>query len=95
MPAIDKKLVVEINYNINPIDISKLIKIQNDFLLGDYEKLVLNFTESKFINAAVAVIIGTLCVYAKIKNKYVKFKFQNETNNPIFKFMKQVGIIYT
>lgn len=92
--AIDKELIIEINYNINPnpTDISKLIKIQNDFLLGDYEKLVLNFTKSKFINAAVAVIIGTLCVYARIKNKYVKFKFENETNNPIFKFMKQVGI---
>lgn len=94
MAAIDKELIIEINYNINPnpTDISKLIKIQNDFLFGDYKRLILDFTESEFINAAVAVIIGTLCVYARIENKCVKFKFKNRTNNPIFKLMKQIGI---
>lgn len=89
-----KELQMEIDYNINPnpIDISKLIKIQNEFLNGDYEKLILNFTESQFINAAVAVIIGTLCVYARTINKHVKFVFQDKQSNPILKFMKQVGI---
>lgn len=61
-------------------------------LNGEEEKLILNFTKCKFINAAVAVIIGTLWVYARTVNKYVKFKFENKPNNPIFKFMKQVGI---
>ncbi|WP_294154608.1 hypothetical protein [uncultured Clostridium sp.] len=89
-----KELHMEIDYNINPnpIDISKLIKIQNEFLNGDHEKLILNFTESQFINAAVAVIIGTLCVYARTINKHVKFVFKDKKSNPILKFMKQVGI---
>lgn len=92
--SINKIFEVEIDYDINPnpTDISKLIKIQNEFLQGDYKKLVLKFTKSEFINAAVAVIIGTLCVYAKTKDKIVKFKFENKDNNLILKFMKQVGI---
>ena len=38
-----KELQMEIDYNINPnpIDISKLIKIQNEFLNGDYEKFMI------------------------------------------------------
>lgn len=69
-----------------------MIKIQYEFLNGEEEKLILNFTKCQFINAAVAVIIGTLCVYARTVNKYVKFKFENNRNNPVFIFMKQVGI---
>lgn len=91
---INKILEIEIDYNINhnPEDISKLIQIQNDFIEGDYEKLILNFTKANFIDAAVLVLIGTLCIYARKVEKRVKFSFENKNSNTIFRFMKKIGM---
>jgi anti-anti-sigma regulatory factor len=92
--VISKELNVEIDYNINSnsSDISRLIEIQYKFLNEDYNRLVLNFTDANFIDAAVAVIIGTLCVYAHKVGKTVKFRFKNGGSHPVFRLMKQIGM---
>lgn len=89
---INRELKITIDYNINPNpqDISKLIEIQHRFLNSDYITLTLVFDKCNFINSAVAVIIGTLSEYSRLNNKEVKLYFKK--GNPVFDFMKQVGI---
>ncbi len=72
-------------------DISEIISIQNAFLNSDCKRLVFEFTECKYIDSAVAVIIGTLPEFTKQNKRYVKYNFSDSTN-PILEFMKKVGM---
>lgn len=94
MSKISKQLVVCIDYDINnnSTDISKLIKIQNDYFKGDFDELQLRFTRNTNIDPAVSVILGTLLVYARELGKKVKFRFREMKQHPVFKFMQQVGM---
>lgn len=73
-------------------DISDLIELQYEFINSGQTKLIIQFTDCMFINASVSVIIGTLPEYAKKIRKSVKYRFINQPNHPIFKFMKHVGM---
>ena len=91
----NRNLYVLIDRNIdnNIDDISDLIELQYDFLNGECKKLFFHFTNCNRINAAVAVIIGTLPEYAKICEKSVGFRFpNNRENHPVLCFMKDVGM---
>lgn len=84
--VIDKNLENDIS------DIVDLINLQHVFLSGEEEILHFQFTDCDFINAAVAVIIGTLPEYAHKHGKRVKYRFSNDDKHPIFKFMQDVGL---
>lgn len=73
-------------------DITEIIAIQYDFLNSKCKKLCFEFTDCEHLNAAVSVIIGTLPEYARLCEKRVKYHFPDQTNHPIFKFMKKVGM---
>ncbi len=86
-------VLVDHDINNNVKDISDLIELQYDFLNGKSKKLYFQFTDCKCIDAAVAVIIGTLPKYAKMHEKSVYFRFpDNEENHPVLCFMKDVGM---
>ena len=72
-------------------DISELIEIQHKFISGKNKKLFFQFTDCEYINAAVAVIIGTLPEYAKQHGRKVKYIFSEE-KHPVLLFMKDVGM---
>lgn len=55
-------------------DVFELIQIQYEFFNGDFNKLIIQFADCKFINAAVAVLIGTLPVYLLKSNRRVKLE---------------------
>lgn len=81
----------DINNNIE--DISELIDLQYDFIKGNNEILVFQFNDCQIIDAAVAVIIGTLPIYAKLQQKSVRYRFkEGSKNHPILVFMKEVGM---
>lgn len=84
--VIDKNLENDIS------DIVDLINLQHVFLVGKEESLHFQFTDCDFINAAVAVIIGTLPEYAHKHGKTVKYRFNKEEEHPILKFMQDVGL---
>lgn len=73
-------------------DIRKLIEIQERFLTGDWKSLFILFTDITFIDAAISVIIGTLPIYAQSVKKNVKYRFSDEKNHSILRFMKRVGM---
>lgn len=84
---------ITINHNINNTrdDIVELIEMQHNFLNSDFKYLHIHFSGCKFMNGAVAVIIGTLPIYAKEYGKSVKYKFDND-KHPILEFMRQIGM---
>lgn len=82
---------LNINFNPKPEDVERLVEIQYNFLNSEYNELIIYFNKTTFINAAVFVVLGTLCVYSNYINKTVKFKFKDEENSCIYKFMNQVG----
>lgn len=84
--------IIDTDLENNIEDISSLIKVQYAFLKSNCKKLFFEFTDCQYIDAAVAVIIGTFPEYTKIQNKYIKFKFPSYSNHPILKFMKKVGM---
>ena len=73
-------------------DVSDLIELQYEFINCKQKRLIIHFTDCEFINASVSVIIGTLPEYAKKIKKSVKYRFIDQPNHPIFKFMKHVGM---
>ena len=79
----------DIDNNIE--DVSKLLAIQKEFLNSECKKLYFVFTECKYVDAAVSVIIGTFPEYVKLWSKVVKFQFP-DPDSPILKFMKRVGM---
>lgn len=89
----DNKMYATIDKNINNnfADISEILRIQSIFLQSSCNRIIFEFTECKFIDAAVSVIIGTFPEYTKLQNKYVKFHFSDK-NSPVFEFMKTVGM---
>lgn len=92
---VNENLYVFVDHNINNNieDISDLIELQYDFLSGKCKKLYFQFTDCEFVNAAVAVIIGTLPEYAKTCGKSVCFRFpKDRENHPVLCFMKDVGM---
>lgn len=82
-----------INHDIdNKIeDVSAIIEIQYRFLQSNCKRLIFQFTECKYIDAAVSVVIGTLPAYANLNKKSVKYQFPNN-ESPILSFMKKVGM---
>lgn len=92
---IDKdRMYAYIDHNIenNIDDITDLIEIQRTFINNDCKWLLFQFTDCDKINAAVSVIIGTLPEYTRLYGKLVKYRFVEQAYNPIFKFMKSVGM---
>ncbi len=84
---------VDHNINNNIEDICDLIELQYDFLSGNCKKLFLQFTDCERVDAAVAVIIGTLPEYARTRKKSVYFRFPGDKDNhPVLRFMKDVGM---
>lgn len=85
--------IIDKDINNNIEDISELVDLQYDFINGNYEILVFQFNDCQIIDAAVAVIIGTLPIYAALQKKRVRYRFKDESNDhPIFVFMKEVGM---
>ncbi len=87
-----EEVIIEISYdtNLTVEDVQRIIDIQYMILEGSAEIYCIKFTSAKFFNAAVAVIIGTLPMYANLYKKTVRFRF--EKFNPIYGFFKSVGI---
>lgn len=52
-----QEFVVDYNVNNNLDDIQMIINIQYDFINGDADEILINFTDATFINAA-AIVIG-------------------------------------
>lgn len=74
-------------------DVTELIEVQNNFINGNYKKLIFEFTKNcTYVDTAVSVIIGTLPKYAIIQKKKVQYQFVDIKNHPVFKFMKIVGM---
>lgn len=84
--------IIDRDIDNNITDIVDLINLQYDFLTRKEERLFFQFTDCKFLNAAVAVIIGTLPEYAKKYGKKVKYRFTSGEKHPIFEFMQDVGM---
>lgn len=84
--------IVENNIDDNFSDVSDLVELQYQFINCKQRRLIIHFTDCKFINASVSVIIGTLPEYAKKIEKSVKYRFIDQPNHPVFKFMKHVGM---
>lgn len=86
-------VIIEIanNINLNLYDVQKIIDIQERVINGKEDEYIIEFTNAKFLNAAVSVLIGTLPVYAVTLRKQVSIRFKDK-NSPIFDFMKKVGI---
>lgn len=85
--------IIEEDIDNNIEDVADLIEVQYKFFKSSCKRLFLQFTDCRHLNAAVSVIIGTLVVYAnKEKEKSVKYRFVDQPNHPIFKFMKDVGM---
>lgn len=89
-----KTITINNNINLSVSDVQSVIDIQREVLEGKESTYILYFNEIKFINAAIAVIIGTLPIYANLLDKKVFFKFKEKEkeSNVIFDFMKKVGI---
>lgn len=83
--------IIDSDIDNNVEDITNLLGVYNQFLNSKYKKLILEFTSCQYIDAAVAVIIGTFPEYARQFNKKVKFRFV-EQDSQIFDFMKKVGM---
>lgn len=88
------KMYAIIDHNIENTmeDINDLVEIQHEFINNNCKYLIFKFTDCQKINAAVSVIIGTLPEYIKEHKKFVKYRFTEKENNPVFKFMKSVGM---
>lgn len=88
-----EKEVFEIScdINLNTKDIQYIIDIQYQIINGTDDIYVIRFTDSKFLNAAVSVLIGTLPVYAKLLGKKVFIAFE-DIKSPVLDFIKKVGI---
>ncbi len=86
-------LKIEVNQKINLLvkDVQQIIDIQFKVLNGETNSYCIDFSNSKFINAAVAVLIGTLPIYADLLEKKVVFNFAKD-KHPILEFFKSVGI---
>ncbi len=86
------KAVIDRNLDNDISDIVDLIDLQHAFLTGKEEVLLFQFTDCDFINAAVAVIIGTIPEYAFKHDKKVKYRFSGKEEHPVLAFMKDVGL---
>ncbi len=84
---------IEINYNINlnVYDVQRVIDIQHQVIYGKADTYIIIFSDAKFLNAAVSVLIGTLPVYAQLKGKHVYIRFRDK-QSPVFEFIKKVGM---
>lgn len=84
--------VIDRNLDNDISDIVDLIDLQHAFLNGKEKVLLFQFTDCDFINAAVAVIIGTIPEYAFKHDKNVKYWFSGKEEHPVLAFMKDVGL---
>lgn len=85
------RAIIDRNLENDISDIVDLIDLQHAFLSGKETILLFQFTDCDFINAAVAVIIGTIPQYAYKHGKSVQYRFSQE-DHPVFAFMKDVGL---
>lgn len=82
---------IVISSDITLSNIQYVIAIQNRIITGNENTFIIYFTDAKYLDAAISVLIGTLPIYASKLNKKVLIRFR-DNDNPIFKFIKKVGI---
>lgn len=84
--------VIENDIRNQHTDVVDLIRVQNQFIKSECKRLIFEFTDCGYLDAAVSVIIGTLPEYSKELQKSVKYRFVEQSKHPVFSFMKKVGM---
>ena len=94
-----KQIIIESNIRNRVEDVERVISIQHMLINENIKKLYIRFTTCEYLDAAVAVLLGTMPTYAKSIDKRVYYRFgesenldQSSNNHTILDFMKKVGM---